>query len=122
MKRTLSAVGALGAGLALALTSAAPAHAADKTIPLRSASGTLIGQATWDDSHDTLCVRSFVAGRTITVTMELIDVPSYPIVRKSHSGYSSTPACTGNLSIPEDKRAFAIVGDENRSTDGLFYT
>lgn len=122
MKRTLSAIGAAGAGLAVALMSAAPAHAADAKIPLRSASGTLIGQATWDDSLDTLCVRSFVAGRTITVTMELLDVPSYPIVRKSHSGNSSTPACTGNLSIPEDKKAFVIVGDINRSTDGVFFT
>lgn len=120
MKRTLSAVGAVGAGLALA--SAAPAHAADTTITLKNTAGTVIAQATWDDSHDNLCVRSFVPGRTMTVTMELIDVPSYLIVRKSHSGNTSTPACTGNLSIPEDKRAFAIVGDQNRSTDGLFYT
>lgn len=122
MKRTLASVGAVGAGIALALTSAAPAHAADKTITLKSASGVLLAKATWDDSHDTLCVRSFVAGRTMTVTMELLDVPSYPVVRKSHAGNTSTPACTGNLSIPEDKQAFAIVGDINRSTDGVFFT
>ncbi|WP_018156205.1 hypothetical protein [Demetria terragena] len=122
MKRAIASMGAIAAGLTFALSNAAPAQAADKTITLKNPSGTVIARATWDDSHDTLCVRSFVKGRTATVTMELLDDPKYPVVRKSHAGSSSTAACTGNLSIPEDKRAFAIVGNEDRSTDGVFFT
>lgn len=119
MKRSLAAATALGVGLTLA--SAAPASAADNTTTLRNSNGVLIARATWDDSHDTLCVRSFVKGRKMTATLTLLD-GSWGPVDVSHSGHTSTFNCTGNLSIPEDKRAFLILGDENRSTDDTFYT
>lgn len=121
MKRTIATVGALGAGLTLALTSAAPAHAADATITLRNTSGVVIARATWNDAYDRLCVRSFVKGRTMTAHLELLYQDWGP-VSISHSGWSTTPNCTGNLSIPEDRKAFVWLGDEQRSTDGTFYT
>jgi hypothetical protein len=119
MKRTLATAGVLG--IALSAAGAAPASAADASIPLRSSSGVLIGKATWDDSHDNLCVRSFVKGRKITASLSLLD-GSWGPTSVSHSGHDTTPNCTGNLSIPEDERAFVFVGDTNRSTDGTFYT
>ena len=119
MKRTLATASILGIGITLA--AANPASAADATITLKSSSGTVIARATWDDSHDNLCVRSLVPGRRMTATLSLLD-GSWGPRSVSHSGNSSTPSCTGNLSIPEDRRAFVILGDVNRSTDGTFYT
>lgn len=119
MYRSLAATSALGIGLTLA--AAAPAQAADNTTLLHSKSGTLIARATWDDSHDTLCVRSLVKGRKMTATLTLLD-GSWGPVEVSHSGHSSTPNCTGNLSIPEDQRAYLILGDEQRSIDDTFWT
>lgn len=119
MKRILATASLLG--VALTAAGAAPAFAADATIPLRSSTGVLIGKATWDDSHDTLCVRSYIKGRKVTATLSLLD-GSWGPVNVSDSGYDTTFNCTGNLSIPEDRRAFLIIGDSNRSTDGTFYT
>ncbi len=119
MKRSLAAVTVLGVGLTVA--GAAPASANDASVPLRNGNGVLIGKATWDDSHDNLCVRSFVKGRKVTATLSLLD-GSWGPVSVSDSGHDSTPNCTGNLSIPEDKRAFLILGDANRSVDATFYT
>ncbi|CAN7240873.1 hypothetical protein [Knoellia sp. LjRoot47] len=119
MKRLLAAASVLGVGVTLA--AATPASAADATIPLRSSTGALIARATWDDSHDNLCVISLVKGRKMTATITLLDQDWGPR-SVSDSGLDSTPNCTGNLAIPEDKRAFVIVGDVNRSTDGTFWT
>jgi hypothetical protein len=119
MKRILATASILGIGLTLA--AANPASAADATIPLKSSSGALIARATWDDSHDNLCVISLVPGRKMTATITLFD-GSWGPRSVSDSGHDSTPNCTGNLAIPEDRLAFVIVGDVNRSTDGTFYS
>lgn len=119
MKRSLAVLSLLGVGLTLA--SAAPASAADNATQLRNSNGVLIGKATWDDSHDNLCVRSFVKGHKVTATLSLLD-GSWGPVHVSDSGHDSKPNCTGNLSIPEDERAFLILGDSNRSVDDTFYT
>lgn len=121
MKRILASVSLLSSCVALAFTSAGPAHANDKTITLTSSSGVVLARATWNDAYDNLCVRSFVQGRRMTATLTLMD-GSWGPKSVSHSGWSTSPQCTGNLSIPEDRLAFVILGDERRSTDGTFYT
>ena len=121
MKRILATAAALAAGLTTTVALAAPASAADNTTTLYSAGGTLLAKATWNDAYDTLCVRSFVPGRTMTATIELLDQAWGP-VRKSDNGADSAYNCTGNLSIPEDRRVFLILGDQNRSTDDVFYS
>ncbi|AKU14878.1 hypothetical protein [Luteipulveratus mongoliensis] len=118
MKRTLAAACVLGAGLTFGAAGSASANNA--TINL-TVGGKVVAQATWDDLHDNFCVRSLVKGHTYTGTITLLD-GSGPVWKVSHSGTTTTPKCTGNLSIPEDKRAFAIVGDGNHSTDGTFFT
>lgn len=119
MKHTIATAGLLAAGLTMAV--AAPASAADNTTTLYSAGGTLLARATWDDSHDTLCVRSYVKGRTMTASITLLD-QDWTWVSKSDSGHDTAFNCTGNLSIPEDRRVFLLLGDENRSTDDVFYS
>lgn len=119
MKRILATAGVLAAGLTVGL--AAPASAADNTTKFHSKSGTLLARVTWDDSHDNLCVRSLVAGHKVTATLTLLDGGWGP-VRVSDSGLDTKPNCTGNLSIPEDRRTFLIVGDSTHSIDDSFFS
>lgn len=101
MKRTLLAVvGTVGLGVGLA----APAHANDLTVQLRTPSGAVHSVLTWDDSVDTLCLtlRSTASSATADADMRLVGGGG------AHSlsvRPGRTRDCTGNLSIAEDRLA-----------------
>lgn len=101
MKRTvIAAAAATMATVALA----APAHAADRTIELRSPSGGLHSTLKWDDSVDTLCLtlQSGAAGAYADADMRLV---GGGYAQNLHVSASRPRHCTGNLSIPEDRLA-----------------
>ncbi|MFJ9392249.1 hypothetical protein ACIRON_25745 [Nocardioides sp. NPDC101246] len=87
------------------LAIASPAHAADLTLTWSNPASGWQYQGGWDDSADNLCART--QGNRARVKM----IPT----NGSGSTYSATTtsggggnwgswACTGNLSIPEDKQ------------------
>ena len=121
MKRTLSAVGAVGASLALALMSAAPAQASDLTLVIKNASGNVIARAWYDDLTDNLCVKSFVDGQMASVKIGPNDGGTFAGV--NHAGFGKPASCTGNMSIPEDRYYWMILSFPGKSSkDGHFYT
>lgn len=121
MKRTLSAVGAVGAGLALALTSAAPAHANDFSLTIKNASGNVIAKAWYDDLTDNLCVKSNVDGQMASVKIGPNDGGTFAGV--NHAGFGKPASCTGNMSVAEDRYFWMILSYPGKSSkDGHFYT
>lgn len=120
MKRTIASIGTLAVGLTFAMTSAGPAAAADTALTVKNASGTVIARATWDDSHDNLCVRSRIAGTMATVQIGPID--GAPRATARDAGFGKPGHCTGNLSVAEDRRFWMRLEVAGRSTDTTFYT
>lgn len=123
VKRTLLAVAAT-AGLGVGV--AAPAHANDLTVTLRTPSGAAHAVLTWDDSVDTLCLtlRSGSASAYADADLRLVAGGGD---RSLSVRPGRTRACTGNLSIAEDRLAeMRVYGGSNtfHSTSGWrsFYT
>lgn len=106
--RNRSIVRAASAAAALALIvvgSAGSASANDKTMVLKRADGTVVVKATWDDSHDNLCVivhgSSGAWGQVGIASHYGLSEPDRAIRSASNSGGAGW-YCTGNLSIRED--------------------
>lgn len=123
MKRTVIAVAAATLSL---VAVAAPAHANDRTIQLKSPSGAVHSVLSWDDSVDTLCLtlRSTAAGSVGYADMRLVGGGNAETLSVSTS---RTRHCTGNLSIAEDRLAeMRLYGGTNTWWDttgwAQFYT
>ncbi|WP_018156207.1 hypothetical protein [Demetria terragena] len=114
MKRTIL----MTAALTLAATTvAAPAEAADKTIQLKSPSGSVHAVLNWDDSVDTLCLtlKSTAGSPHASADMRLADGSH---ARTLSASPSKRKACTGNLSIPEDRLGeMRVYGSTDRWSD-----
>ena len=111
-RTTLAGLGAVAATL-VAVGLAAPAQAADRTITLSGPAGNLHSTLSWDDSVDTLCLtlRSTAVGAYADADMRLTDGSHARHLRVTRS---SPRACTGNLSIPEDRAAeMRLYGGSN---------
>lgn len=124
-RTTLAGLGAAAATL-VAVGVAAPAQAASKTITLQAPSGATHATLAWDDTYDNLCLtlRSTAAGAYADADMRLTDGSHARHLRVTRS---SPRACTGNLSIPEDRAAqMLLTGGSNtfHSSTGWvgFYT
>lgn len=98
-------IAATAATAAVVVGSGSAASAADKTMVLRKADGTVVVKATWDDSHDNLCVvvygGSGAWGQVGIASHYGLSEPDRAIRSASNSGGAGW-YCTGNLSIRED--------------------
>lgn len=120
MKRLLATVGSGVIGLGLALTTAAPAQANDRTLRIRNGNGTVVAKAWYNDKTDNLCVRSYVRGKMATV--KIGPAQGGPRASVNDAGYAKPSHCTGNMSIPEDRPFWMHLTYQRQGKDGGFYT
>ncbi|WP_018156206.1 hypothetical protein [Demetria terragena] len=117
--RALAKMTAVAGALATTVAVAPTAEANDVTLLLRDG-GKVVAKAWYDDSVDTLCVRSQVKGTMATVQIGPID--GAPRATARDAGFGKSTNCTGNLSIPEDRRFWLRLESNGRSTDTTFFT
>ena len=117
------AVAGTAAAALLVVGSSGAASANDKTMVLKKADGTVVVKATWDDSHDNLCVKVFGGsgawGQVGIASHYGLSEPDRAIRSASNSGGAGW-YCTGNLSIREDALYDMQLRWESPSGNWLF--
>jgi hypothetical protein len=127
-------VGASASALGLIVAVAGSASANDFTGTYISSTGEVAAHGYWDDSVDTLCVRGY---RAYQDWAEVEIIPTNGVgstfTKRDTTPTDGARACTGNLSIPEDKQYRMVLryyhngsntclGNVCSKTVGTFYS
>ncbi len=90
------------------------------TLRIYNGSGAVVARAWYDDSTDTLCVRSNREG--VMATVRIGPSGGGTFATASDAGFGKSTNCTGNMSIPEDRLYWMILTFQAKSKDTTFYT